>query len=98
LLWGAAVTAQSFDEIQIDVQQAGGDHEVFYQIKLQNAHVTASCRHRYTNPPLLYSISTIGSGGYVERVTLDAGSVTLLFRPQKPDGSFGANVVSTFSC
>jgi type VI secretion system Hcp family effector len=84
LLWGAAVTGQVFGEIRIEVQRAGGDRVVFYQIKLQNAHVT--------------SISTIGNGGYVERVTLDAGTVALIFRAQKPDGSFGGNVVSTFSC
>jgi type VI secretion system Hcp family effector len=84
LLWGAAVTGQVFGEIRIEVQRAGGERVVFYQIKLQNAHVT--------------SISTIGNGGYVERVALDAGTVTLTFRRQNPNGSFGDNVVSTFSC
>jgi len=84
LLWGAAVTGQVFGEIQIDVQKPGDKGQIFYQIMLRNAHVT--------------SISTIGNGGYIERVTLDAGSVQLKFFPQKPDGSLGTPVMSSFSC
>ena len=84
LLWGAAVTGQVFGEIQIDVRGSGEKAQVFYQIMLRNAHVT--------------SISTIGNGGYIERVILDAGSVQLKFFPQKPDGSTGDPVISSFSC
>jgi len=84
LLWGAATTGQVFGEIQIDVQKPGEKGQIFYQIMLRNAHVT--------------SISTIGNGGYIERITLDAGSVQLKFFPQKPDGSLGAPVISSFSC
>jgi type VI protein secretion system component Hcp len=84
LLWGAAVAGQTFAEVRIDVTTVQEQPITFYQILLQNAHIT--------------SISTIGNGGYVERVTLDASVVTLRFRRQNPNGSFGAFITSTFSC
>lgn len=84
-LWGAAVTGRVFGEILIDVtinEIRSGAPKLFYQIKLQSARVRG--------------ISTIGNGVYVERVTLDAGSVQLLFYPQGANGSLGAPV--TFVC
>jgi type VI protein secretion system component Hcp len=84
-LWGAAATGQTFAEIRIDVTTSNqGRQVVFYQIILQNAHITG--------------ISTIGNGGYVERVTMDANTVRLRFRPQNPDGTLGGFLTSTFSC
>jgi type VI secretion system secreted protein Hcp len=84
LLWSAAVTGQVFREVQIDVSSQGGNPRVFYQIKLRNAMITG--------------ISTVGNGGYGERLSMAAESVELGFRAQKPDGSFDAPVVSTFAC
>lgn len=83
-LWGAAVTGQVFTEVQIDVSSQGESPRVFYQIKLRNAIITG--------------ISTVGNGGYAERLSLSAQSVELTFRPQKPDGSLDAPVVSMFEC
>lgn len=85
LLWAAAVTGQVFPEIVIDVTTGTqGKPIVIYQIKLANAHVRA--------------ISTVGNGGYVERVMLDARSVNLRFVPQNSDGSTGTPVTSSFPC
>jgi type VI secretion system secreted protein Hcp len=86
LLWAAAVTGQVFGQIQIDVT-AGSEkaREVFYQVKLNNATVT--------------TVSTnVGSGAFSEVVTLAAGSVELLFFPQRTDGSLGTPVKSSFTC
>ena len=84
LLWGAAVTGQVFREVQIDVSSQGESPRVFYQIKLRNAIITG--------------ISTVGNGGYAERLSMSAQSVELTFRPERPDGSLGAAVVSMFAC
>jgi type VI secretion system Hcp family effector len=84
LLWGAAVTGQVFREVQIDVSSQGANPRVFYQIKLRNAIITGN--------------STVGNGGYAERLSMAAESVELTFRGQKPDGSIDAPVVSTFAC
>ena len=83
---GSSGRGQTFAEVRIEVTAMTiQDRPVtIYQIVLQNAHITG--------------ISTIGNGGYVERVTLDAGVVTLRFRRQNPDGSLGGFETSTFSC
>lgn len=84
-LWGAAVTGRVFGEILIDVtinEMKSGPPQLFYQIKLQSARVRG--------------IATIGNGRYVERITLDAASVQLLYYPQGANGSLGAPV--TFAC
>ena len=84
LLWAAAVNGQLFGEIQIDVTKNGGDgNGLVYQIKLHNAHVT--------------NISTMGSLEYVEQVTLDAGSVQLIFFNQGIDGRI-TQITSSFAC
>ncbi len=85
LLWGAAVTGRVFGEIQIDVTMNQlNASQLLYQIKLQNARVRG--------------ISTIGNGGYVERVTLDAASVQLLFSPPGANGGATPPVTSSFAC
>jgi type VI secretion system secreted protein Hcp len=85
LLWAAAVAGQVFGQIQIDVRSGGERSDVFYQVKLQNATVT--------------SISTsISSGTFGEVITLGAGSVQLLFFPQKADGSLDTPITSSFTC
>lgn len=83
LLWGAAVTGRRFENIRIDVRNQG-TQAIFYKILMRGAHFT--------------SISTIGNGGYVERLTLDAEDVQLIFFPQNPDGTPGPAVTSSFSC
>lgn len=86
LLWLAAVTGQAFEEIEIDVVHVNNNDQSFYRIKLQNATIT--------------SISTIESStaGIVERITLDAGSIQLWYRPFLRDGSPGRPVTSSFAC
>ena len=85
LLWAAAVSGQTFAEINIEVVAASSEIR-FYQIRLQNANVT--------------SISTASHGAAfpMENVVVQAPSMTLTFWPLRPDGSLGTPVTSTLAC
>lgn len=84
LLWAAAVTGQTFDQVRIEVVRAGGNQFRIYEIKLINAYITG--------------ISTTGSSTYAEKLTLHAESAVLTFFPQRPDGSPDTPVTATFAC
>jgi type VI secretion system secreted protein Hcp len=82
-LWLAAVTGQTFDQIQIELVGAGNQR--FYQILLNNAQIT--------------SITTTDDNTIPsERVMLGMGSVTVTYWRQKADGSLDAPVTTTFGC
>jgi type VI protein secretion system component Hcp len=90
-LWLAAVTAQVFPEIRIDVVKgtgAGGSGgEVtarVYEVRLSNAQIT--------------NLVTTGTQMFAETVSLKAASMTLTYYPQNPDGAPGAPVTATIPC
>jgi type VI secretion system Hcp family effector len=82
-LWLAAVTGQTFDQVQIEL--VGSTGQRFYQILLNKAVVA--------------SISTTDDNTTpAERITFSIGSVTLTYWRQKADGSLDAPVSQTFGC
>jgi len=82
-LWFAAVTGQTFDQIQIEL--VGSTGQRFYQILLNKAVVA--------------SISTTDDNTTpAERITFSMASVTLTYWRQKSDGSLDAPVTQTFGC
>ena len=85
-LWAAAVTAQLFNQIQVDIVRPGGDGLVkIYEILLVNARVV--------------SIMTSGDSTTPhDQVTITADSVGLKFMRQNPDGSVGQPITASFSC
>ena len=84
LLWVAAVTGEQLRDVNIHVSTRGERPVIFYRIRLREARIT--------------NISTVGNGGFVERVTLRAQSVELEFVTQQADGSSGPTRSSSFTC
>jgi len=87
-LWAAAVTGQTFNNIEIQVTAvSGGIQQTIYDIQLTNAKIT--------------SINTSGSSGGgipTESVSFTATNVTLTFTPQNAQGGAGTPVTTSFAC
>ena len=84
-LWAAAVTAQLFDQIRVDIVRLGDRPTKIYEVLLVNARVV--------------DIIT-GGGNHIpnESVGITADSVGLKFFPQNPDGSMGPPITASVSC
>ena len=82
-LWLAAVTGQTFDQIQIEL--VGSTGQRFYQILLNNAVVASITTTDDNTTP-------------AEHITLNMASVTLTYWRQKADGTLDAPVTQTFGC
>ena len=83
-LWLAAVTAQIFPEVRVEVIRSGEDQRRVYAITLANARVS--------------SIATAVSNTFVETLSLTAETATLTVFQQRPDGTEGPPVSATVSC
>ena len=83
-LWAAAMSAQVFAQVQIDIRKIGGDDPFkFYEILLVNARVN--------------SITTMADQ-FSERLTLTADAITVKFIGQNEQGQPLPAVVTTVPC
>jgi type VI secretion system Hcp family effector len=83
-LWAAAVTAQLFNEIRLELIRVGADRPRVYDIRLLNAQIA--------------SITSTASYSFSESLGLTAQTIQLSFYPQNPDGSLGAPIQSSVNC
>jgi len=85
-LFDACCSGRAFKEAQITVAKAGGRGEDYYKIRLEEVLISS-----------LVPASGAGDALPMEQLSLNFSKVEVEYRPQNPDGSFGAWIASSCS-